>query len=363
MTSQHGTHNDLHSEQGALSGEHPGRARNPVIKVRDLAWLEFVKPDLAASERFARAFGFTTVSRSADELLLRGTDAGAPSVIVRRGPRSRYLGAAFRAVDSSDVARLADATGSRVETLPEHLGGLTVDLTDPSGVMVRVVADTHELGSTAPADRGVQLRARGGPRQHHAAPAACPREDPATGPRGPADHEVHRDPGLVPAAPGSDRERLQVLPGPARAGPHDELHPLRRWHDTHRPPHPGDDARPQQPVRALGLPGGRPRRTGGRRRVPARAGFQRSWGIGRHIEGSQIFDYWRDPDGLLVEHYADGDLFDSTLEPGWSPMTASGLAQWGPPATKDFLGLLRDETRCTSWCPWPARCATTTSST
>ena len=68
-------------------------------------------------------------------------------------------------------------------------------------------------------------------------------------------------------------------------------------------------------------------------------GFHHSWGIGRHIEGSQIFDYWRDPDGLMVEHFADGDLFDSTLEPGWSPMTASGLAQWGPPVTKDFLGL------------------------
>ena len=47
MTSHHGTHNDLHSEQGALRGEHPGRAKNPVIKVLDLAWLEFEKPDLA----------------------------------------------------------------------------------------------------------------------------------------------------------------------------------------------------------------------------------------------------------------------------------------------------------------------------
>jgi hypothetical protein len=67
-------------------------------------------------------------------------------------------------------------------------------------------------------------------------------------------------------------------------------------------------------------------------------GYRRSWGIGRHVQGSQIFDYWRDPDGFLVEHYADGDLFDCTLEPGWAPMTASGLAQWGPPATADFLG-------------------------
>ena len=68
-------------------------------------------------------------------------------------------------------------------------------------------------------------------------------------------------------------------------------------------------------------------------------GYRRSWGIGRHIQGSQIFDYWRDPDGFLVEHFTDGDLFDCTLEPGWAPFTASGLAQWGPPATKDFLGI------------------------
>ena len=40
----------------------------------------------------------------------------------------------------------------------------------------------------------------------------------------------------------------------------------------------------------------------------------------------------------MVEHFADGDMFDNTLEPGWAPLTASGLAQWGPPATKDFLG-------------------------
>ena len=68
-------------------------------------------------------------------------------------------------------------------------------------------------------------------------------------------------------------------------------------------------------------------------------GYFRSWGIGRHIQGSQIFDYWRDPDGFLVEHFADGDMFDNTLEPGWAPFTASGLAQWGPPVTKDFLGI------------------------
>src|SRR5258705_11061128 len=68
-------------------------------------------------------------------------------------------------------------------------------------------------------------------------------------------------------------------------------------------------------------------------------GYFRSWGIGRHIEGSQIFDYWRDPDGFLVEHYADGDLFDNTLEPGWAAMHASGLYQRGARPREHFMGL------------------------
>ena len=39
-------HRALHSEDGALAGEHPGRSRNPLVKVAGLAWLEFEKPDL-----------------------------------------------------------------------------------------------------------------------------------------------------------------------------------------------------------------------------------------------------------------------------------------------------------------------------
>ena len=92
MSDTVGTHNDLHSEQGARSGEHPGRSRNPVIKVADIAWLEFEKPDLARAEEFARAFGFATVLRTPDEVQLRGTDPGAPCVILRRGEQSRFVG-------------------------------------------------------------------------------------------------------------------------------------------------------------------------------------------------------------------------------------------------------------------------------
>ena len=339
MSTQTGTHSDLHSEQGARPGEHPGRAADPVIKVHDLAWLEFSKPDLAASERFAHAFGFTTVSRTADELQLRGSDAGTPCVIVRRG-RSRYVGAAFRAADAGDVMRLADATGAKAEKLPESIGGLTVDLTDPSGAKVRVVADTHELAALPSQPTQVFNFGHEVPRANH---TQRPPREPARiqrlghvvlqtttylqtlnwylehlglivsdfkyyegqRERGPTMSFIRCDRGETP----TDHHTMAMMLGPSNR----YVHSAYQVADLDALAAGGEYLKDQ--------------------------GFQRSWGIGRHIEGSQIFDYWRDTDGLLVEHFADGDVFDSSLEPGWSPLTASGLAQWGPPASKDFLAL------------------------
>ena len=34
------------------------------------------------------------------------------------------------------------------------------------------------------------------------------------------------------------------------------------------------------------------------------------WGIGRHLLGGQIFDYWKSPFGLIHEHWTDTDLFN-----------------------------------------------------
>jgi hypothetical protein len=65
-------------------------------------------------------------------------------------------------------------------------------------------------------------------------------------------------------------------------------------------------------------------------------GHRHAWGIGRHLLGSQLFDYWRAPDGTVVEHYADGDVFDASAPTGRLPFTGSNLAQWGPEPPPDF---------------------------
>jgi len=335
----HGTHSDLHSEQGALPGEQPGRAKNPVIKVRDLAWLEFNKRDLGRAETFAHAFGFATVSRTDARLVLRGSDPGTPAVIIHRADKPRYVGAAFKAADAADLVRLADAADSRVSALPEDLGGVSLDLTDPSGARVRVVSDTHELPAlpsqpTMTLNFGHDLNRVNATQRPAREPARIQRLGHVVlqttkyletlnwyldhlgmivsdfkffdGQRdlGPTMSFIRCDQGSTP----TDHHTLAMTLGPRN----------RYVHSAYQ----------VSDLDALAAGGEHLRELG----------YYRSWGIGRHIEGSQIFDYWRDPDGFLVEHFSDGDMFDSTLEPGWSPMTASGLAQWGPAATPDFMG-------------------------
>jgi catechol 2,3-dioxygenase-like lactoylglutathione lyase family enzyme len=330
---------DSHSEHGALPREHPGRSRNPVIKVVDLAWLEFERPDLTRAEAFARAFGFQTTRRGSDELQLRGTQAGGPCLILRRGPRQRFVGVAFRAGDEADVLRLAKACGASVQPLPESIGGLSVRLVDPSGMLARVVAGLHELPELTgqpphTLNAGPDVRRINDTQRSPHMPARVQRLGhlvmqstkyfealnwyldnlgmivsdflyfPGQRERGPTMSFIRCDRGLTPA----DHHTLAIALGPAN----------RYVHSAYQ----------VSDLDALAAGG----------EYLRERGYLRSWGIGRHIQGSQIFDYWRDPDGYLFEHFTDGDVFDNTIEAGWAPFTASGLAQWGPPATRDFLG-------------------------
>jgi catechol-2,3-dioxygenase len=61
----------------------------------------------------------------------------------------------------------------------------------------------------------------------------------------------------------------------------------------------------------------------------ARAEYKHHAGIGRHILGSQIFDYWQDPWGHTVEHYADGDLLRANHEPTVSGAEIALGTLWG----------------------------------
>ncbi|KAH7124873.1 putative 2,3-dihydroxybiphenyl-1,2-dioxygenase or glyoxalase/bleomycin resistance protein-like protein [Dactylonectria estremocensis] len=61
------------------------------------------------------------------------------------------------------------------------------------------------------------------------------------------------------------------------------------------------------------------------------------WGVGRHLLGSQIFDYWFDPSGNILEHYADGDLVNSENEVTREAAAPDTMAVWGPNVPLAFL--------------------------
>jgi len=329
-------HRSLHSETGGLPGEHPGRSKDPLVKAAGLAWLEFEKPDLDRAERFGADFGFTVADRTPDTLLLRGRQAAAACLVVRRGPSARFVGPAFQAADRDDLDRLARGMGA---TVTAHRGGHAVLLRDPSGYPVRVVHGIPEF-PTLPERAPLPLNFGTEPARVNATqrPARHPAEIQWLGhvalgttrfqsaldwhldtlglivsdflyldgqrERGPAMAFIRCDLGSVPA----DHHTLAMALMPQTG----YLHSAYEVTDLDEVAASGEYLREQ--------------------------GYRHAWGLGRHIQGSQIFDYWRDPDKAMFEHYADGDVFDAAMEPGWAPMSVSGLAQWGPKATAEFTG-------------------------
>ena len=66
-------------------------------------------------------------------------------------------------------------------------------------------------------------------------------------------------------------------------------------------------------------------------------GYDLVWGLGRHLIGSQLFDYWWDTSKFMVEHYIDGDVVNDQTPVGVGPAGDAGLAAWGPEVPKTFL--------------------------
>ncbi|MFJ9024791.1 VOC family protein [Streptomyces sp. NPDC102259] len=347
-------HQDLHSHQGALRGEHPGRSRNPVIKVADLAWLEFEKPDLDRAEVFARDFGFGVAARTERELWLRGTLAGTPCMVIRKGRSNSFIGPVFRAAERADLGRLARATGSDVRDLRDARdiedvrdvrdtgvpgGGEVVDLLDPSGFPVRVVHCGEPLPAL-PEQRPLLLNFGTDHRRRNL--MQRPPREPSRIQR--LGHLVLETRVFARALDwyldtfGMIVSDFLFLDGQRDRGPtmafiRCDQGDLAVDHHTlamHLGPGNGYVHSAYQVTDLDSIAAGG--------EYLNERGYKRSWGIGRHIQGSQLFDYWRDPDRFMLEHFADGDLFSRDLEPGWAPMSTSGLAQWGPPATRDFLG-------------------------
>ena len=318
-----------------LKTAQPARHANPTAKASELAYLVFERPDLARAERFLSDFGLMPAGRTDDVLTMRGTARSPYCYRVHRAPHARFVGAGFGVRTRDELERLAQIDGARGIERSEHPGGGDyVALRDPSGFTIEVV---HERipAEVIPTRAPLAFNVGGArPRVNHGQrPPATP---PAVVRLGHLVLEVAdfqatcawyaQHLGFVP----SD---VQVLPdgSPAVAFLRLDLGDTPADHHTLaiaqglRPLY-SHSAYELVDTDAVGIG----------QRVLREKGWKHAWGIGRHLLGSQIFDYWQDPWGDKHEHYCDGDVFTADAPMGVHGASRGAMSQWGEPMPPSF---------------------------
>lgn len=301
-----------------------------VIRIEDIAYVRFRAPDLAAMQAFLDDFGLTVAPADEQRLFMRGAGPSPFVHATELGPPG-FAGFGLRAESMSDLESLAAAEGVPVEPLAAPGGGFVVALTDPDGNRVEVVA-----GQAAPDSQGFEPREPWNGSEHRArlrrrkrisdGPATVWRlghcvlnvadfrasetwyktkfgfitsDEIALSPAFSIGAFLRCDRGDTP----TDHHTLFLLQSPRGPGFNHAAFEVRDLDDLMR----------------------------GHQHLAA-AGRAQEWGVGRHLLGSQVFDYWRDPWGHTLEHWTDGDLF--TAADGSNIATLPDLlkVQWGPNA-------------------------------
>jgi catechol 2,3-dioxygenase-like lactoylglutathione lyase family enzyme len=311
-----------------LTTEQPNRHPCPTTRATALAYLIFERPDLDKAERFLTDFGLRRAERNDDTLYMRGTDTAPFCYIVRRADKPGFAGFGLRVETRDDLQALSRLDGaSPIEPMNCPGGGRRIRLTDPSGFHVEAVqgqtmveALPHRAMLRFNSTDAVE-RINGTQR-----PPVAPPEVVRLGHvvLELADYQATcawytQHFGFIP----SD---VQVLPdgSPAVAFMRLDLGDTPADHHTlalaqgFAPKH-SHSAFELVDADAVGMG----------QRVLRERGWKHAWGIGRHILGSQIFDYWQDPWGAKHEHYCDGDLFTADEPSGLHPVSREAMSQWG----------------------------------
>ena len=114
----------------------------PWQKATQLAFLRFEKKDLVEAERFWNDFGIVTVSRTAEQLVLRGTGTAPAILVATKADASRFVGSAFVVPGDTDFERMVRESNAKLLE-PGRIpgGGRGVALKDPDGNELWLIAD------------------------------------------------------------------------------------------------------------------------------------------------------------------------------------------------------------------------------
>jgi catechol 2,3-dioxygenase-like lactoylglutathione lyase family enzyme len=68
-----------------------------------------------------------------------------------------------------------------------------------------------------------------------------------------------------------------------------------------------------------------------------KGGYVHSFGVGRHVAGGMVFDYWRDSAGNKIEHWSDGDNVNDDYPKSHQPIGSIPFNSWGPEPAPNFF--------------------------
>lgn len=310
----------------------------PLIRVVDIAFVRYRTNNLDTMQKFLLDFGMQLSHRSDTKLYMRGTDPSHYIYTTELAKTPGFIGPAYLVESEQALSTLATklAGASSVRALDDPGGGLHVTVRDPDGYQIEFVhgiAPLPHLPVREPLTLNTGPERKRTGRFQRAAP-------------GPA--HVRRLGHIILRVSDFERslafyEQFGFNITDSTYDPKDESRTMvafmkcdrgREWTDHH----------------TIGLA----RRTpiaidhsayecidvddvvlGGRHLE--QQGYIRSWGIGRHILGSQIFDYWRDPHGFKMEHWTDGDVVNMD-----TPRTRVPAGDDGPGAISQWNGITED---------------------
>jgi hypothetical protein len=317
------------------------------VQLARIAHVYFEHGDLRRFEKFAHDFGFFEEARNENTIYYRGYSKDPYIYVASKSPnrKSRFKGAAFVARDAQEFEKAAALPGAVRKTLKDAPGGgELVTFARPNGTFMHVVYGQHEREvPKEPLLGGVQSAgAFNGPFDKPRL-GKFQRFEPAPSPIHKLGHFgyickelaqelefytsnfnfVHSDILRHDKLKNVDVVTFMHLDLGEEYGDHHVIFltraPPGTW-KTHL--HHTSYEISDLDTQLLG------------HQWLASQKWKSVWGVGRHIIGSQIFDYWLDSSRFRCEHYIDSDVVNSEYENRRG--IAGPMFIWGPEMPGNF---------------------------
>jgi catechol 2,3-dioxygenase-like lactoylglutathione lyase family enzyme len=307
------------------------------VKVTDIAYGRLRSPDLDVQEEFLTRFGMHRSARTNNALYMRGTDPTHHLHITEKGA-PKVVGLAYYVDSEDDLKRLAKAPGATgIENIDEPGGGKRVRLTEPNGFQIEVVCGIESV-EPIPVKRqklnsGEAPTARAGELMRL--------------PRGPA-HVKRVGHGVLMSSRFHEtvawfRDTLGMICSDDVYA-EDKTNLIGSFNRCDR----GDTFVDHHVFFCLNS-----EKTGlnhlsfevpdiddvcmGHEYLKESGKYEHMWGIGRHVLGSQVYDYWADPWGRVHEHWADSDRLNLANGSNLIPAEEALQSQWGERPPEKFI--------------------------